>query len=208
MATWARGLPISKFIRINERIRAREVRLIDEEGKQLGVMPPFEALKIARGQGLDLVEVAPQAVPPVCRIINYGKYLYQLNKRQHEARKHQKAAELKEVKMRPRISGHDYETKRNRIIEFLHEGAKVKASITFRGRENAHREFGWQMMERLTQDLAETGVLEIGPRQEGPNLSAIYSPKKMAGKSARPSAGPESRAAQPKPTAVSESSGG
>jgi translation initiation factor IF-3 len=179
-------------------------------------MPPFEALKIARAQGLDLVEVAPQANPPVCRIINYGKYLYQLSKRQHEARKHQKAAGLKEVKIRPRISTHDYETKRNRIIEFLKDGSKVKAAITFRGRENAHRDMGWEMMKRLTEDLAEIGQLEIGPRQEGPNLSAIFSPKKLTTKSGKQAARPaESRAEQrpqpqpqPKPAPVHETSGG
>jgi len=176
-------------------------------------MPPFEAMKVARGHGLDLVEVAPQANPPVCRIINYGKYLYQLSKRQHEARKHQKAAGLKEVKMRPRISGHDFDTKRNRIIEFLQEGSKVKASITFRGRENAHRDLGWDMMRRLAEDLGEIGQLEIGPRQEGPNLSAIFSPKKATSKPGREAAHPaESRGqqtqSQPKPAAVQETSGG
>ncbi len=151
----------------------------------MGVMVPFEALKVARSRGLDLVEVAPEAKPPVCRIINYGKYLYQLSKRQHEARKHQKAAGLKEVKMRPRISVHDFETKRNRIIEFLQDGSKVKAAVTFRGRENAHRDLGWSMMKRLAEDLAEIGQLEIGPRMEGPNLSAIFSPKKVTAKSAK-----------------------
>lgn len=176
-------------------------------------MPPFEALKVARGHGLDLVEVAPRANPPVCRIINYGKYLYQLNKRQHEARKHQKAAGLKEVKMRPRISGHDFETKRNRIIEFLEEGSKVKASVTFRGRENAHRDLGWAMMRRLAEDLGEIGQLEIGPRQEGPNLSAIFSPKKATSKPGREAARPaessgQQSQGQPKTVAVQGTSGG
>ena len=183
-------------------------------------MPPFEAMKIAREQGLDLVEVAPQANPPVCRTINYGKYLYQQSKRQHEARKHQKAAGLKEVKMRPRISVHDFETKRNRIIEFLKEGSKVKAAVTFRGRENAHRDLGWAMMKRLAEDLSEIGQLEIGPRQEGPNLSAIFSPKKPAAKPAKSAAKPAKPAArsaessggpkkeQAKPAPVHETSGG
>lgn len=201
------------FVRINDRIRAREIRLIDEGGNQVGVMPPFDAMKIAREQGLDLVEVAPQANPPVCRIINYGKYLYQQSKRQHEARKHQKAAGLKEVKMRPHISGHDFETKRNRIIEFLKEGSKVKAVIMFRGRENAHRDLGWEMMRRLGDELSEIGLLEIGPRQEGPNLSAIFSPKKPAAKAGKPAAkSADSQGApkkeQPKPTPVHETSGG
>jgi translation initiation factor IF-3 len=165
---------------VNERIRAKEVRVIDEEGKQLGIMPPFEALKMARNQGLDLVEVAPTANPPVCRIINYGKYLYQLSKRQHEARKHQKSIELKEVKFRPRTSGHDFEVKRNRILGFLQEGDKVKATIMFRGRENAHRDLGMRMMERLIEEISEVGQVEARPRQEGPNLTAILAPNKKA----------------------------
>jgi len=161
-----------------------------------------------------LVEVAPQANPPVCRTINYGKYLYQQSKRQHEARKHQKAAGLKEVKMRPRISGHDFETKRNRIIGFLKEGSKVKAAVTFRGRENAHRDLGWAMMKRLADELSEIGQLEIGPRQEGPNLSAIFSPnKKPAAKPAKSAArSADSRGGQKKeqakPAPVHETSGG
>jgi translation initiation factor IF-3 len=145
-------------------------------------MPPFEALKIARSQGLDLVEVAPTANPPVCRIINYGKYLYQLSKRQHEARKHQKSIELKEVKFRPRTSEHDFGVKRDHIIEFLQEGSKVKATIMFRGREMAHRNIGMQMMERLMQEVSEVGQVEARPRQEGPNLTAILAPRKVAGK--------------------------
>lgn len=175
---------------MNERIRAREVRVIDEEGKQLGIMPPFEALRIARGQNLDLVEVAPTANPPVCRIINYGKYLYQLNKRQHEARKHQKSIGVKEVKLRPRTSSHDFETKRNKVADFLREGAKVKVTIMFRGREMAHRDLGFKMMERLVQDVSEVGQVETRPRLEGPNLTAIIAAKKAAGKSVKASPPP------------------
>jgi len=182
-------MPIAeRFVRINERIRAREIRVINEEGGQLGIMPPHEALRIARGQGLDLVEVAPTANPPVCRIINYGKYLYQLSKRQHEARKHQKSIELKEVKMRPRTSTHDFETKRNKVIAFLREGAKVKVTIMFRGREMAHRDLGFKMMERLAGEVSEVGMVETRPKIEGPNLSTIIAAKKVAGKSAPPQA--------------------
>ncbi len=198
--------------------------MIDEDGAQLGIMPPFEAMKVARGKGLDLVEVAPSANPPVCRIINYGKYLYQLNKRQHEARKHQKSVELKEVKFRPRTSGHDFEVKRDRIVRFLQEGSKVKAAIMFRGRENAHRDIGMTMMLRLIEELNEVGQVESRPRQEGPTLAAILAPKKATGKGAkprpsgeaasgsgparkspRPAAGAGGAAPPPKPT---ESSGG
>ena len=182
-------MPIAdRFVRINERIRAREIRVINEEGGQLGIMPPYEALRLARGQGLDLVEVAPTANPPVCRIINYGKYLYQLSKRQHEARKHQKSIELKEVKMRPRTSTHDFETKRNKVIEFLREGAKVKVTIMFRGREMAHRDLGFKMMERLAGEVSEVGMVETRPKIEGPNLSTIIAAKKVAGKGVTPQA--------------------
>ncbi len=211
-----------RFVRVNERIRAREIRVIDEEGKQLGIMPPYEALKMARSQGLDLVEVAPTANPPVCRIINYGKYLYQLSKRQHEARKHQKSIGLKEVKLRPRTSTHDFETKRNKVIDFLQEGAKVKVTIMFRGREMAHRDLGFKMMDRLIQEIGEVGQVETRPRLEGPNLSTIIAAKKTAAKGApapRPAAPPPAPAAQaapartvappaPKPVTSQETSGG
>jgi translation initiation factor IF-3 len=204
-------MPIAdRFVRINERIRAREIRVISEEGGQLGIMPPYEALRIARGQGLDLVEVAPNANPPVCRIINYGKYLYQLSKRQHEARKHQKSIELKEVKMRPRTSLHDFETKRNKVIGFLRDGAKVKVTIMFRGREMAHRDLGFKMMERLAEEVSEVGMVETRPKIEGPNLSTIIAARKPTGKSAaapapQPTAGTSSvisRKPQPKPASA------
>ena len=158
-------------------------------------MPSFEALKTARNQGLDLVEVAPTANPPVCRIINYGKYLYQQNKRQHEARKHQKSIELKEVKFRPRTSEHDFQFKKNHIIEFLQGGNKVKATIEFRGREMAHRDIGYTMIDRLIQEIGEVGVPEARPRQEGRFLHAIIGPKKTPGK------GGGHKAATPAPSA-------
>jgi translation initiation factor IF-3 len=145
-------------------------------------MPPWEALKIARSRGLDLVEVSPRAVPPVCRIINYGKFLYQQSKRQHDARKHQRSIELKEVKFRPRTGEHDFEVKKNHILRFLQEGNKVKATIAFRGREMAHRDLGWTMMNRLLADVAEFGQVETRAKQEGPNLTAILAPKKVASK--------------------------
>ena len=178
-------MPIAdRFVRVNERIRAREIRLIDEEGKQLGVMPPYEALKLARERGLDLVEVSATANPPVCRIINYGKYLYQLSKRQHEARKHQRSSGLKEVKFSPRTGEHDIEVKRSQMVRFLQEGSKVKATVEFRGREMAHRDLGWKLLERLINDIGETGQVETRPKQEGRNLSAIMAPKKAGAKGA------------------------
>lgn len=178
-------------------------------------MQPFEALKLARSQGLDLVEVAPTANPPVCRIINYGKYLYQLNKRQHEARKNQKSIELKEVKMRPRTSAHDFETKRNKAMDFLREGSKVKVTIMFRGREMAHRDLGFKMMERLVNEVGEVGVVETRPKLEGPNLSTIIAAKKAPGKGGpvpapRPQPKPPLAAAPPSaaPRPAQENSGG
>jgi len=187
---------------VNERIRAREVRVVDDDGNQLGIMPPYEALKVARERGLDLVEVSPTANPPVCRIINYGKYLYQLSKRQHEARKHQRSIEMKEVKFRPRTSEHDFQTKRTHIVEFLQAGNKVKATIMFRGREMAHRNLGWEMMQRLIDELGEAAQVETRPKQEGPNLSAILAPKKPGGGGKAPK--PEAQGAKPpKPAAPS-----
>ena len=169
-------------------------------------MTPLDALKSAKAQGLDLVEVAPTANPPVCRIINYGKYLYQLSKRQHEARKNQKSIGLKEVKMRPRTSVHDFETKRNKIIDFLLEGAKVKVTIMFRGREMAHRDLGFKMIDRLIEEVGENGQTESRPRLEGPNLTAILAPKKAAGKTTasapRPAPSPAT-AKSPVPVPVS-----
>jgi len=186
---------------VNERIRAKEIRVVDDEGKQLGIMPPYDAVKIARERGLDLVEVSPTANPPVCRIINYGKYLYQLSKRQHEARKHQRSIELKEVKFRPRTSEHDFQTKRNHIAQFLDAGNKVKATIMFRGREMAHRDLGWQMMQRLITELGEAVQVETRPKQEGPNLTAILAPKKPGGvkpkKAAAPAGTPGPKTATP-----------
>jgi translation initiation factor IF-3 len=185
-------VPIAdRFVRVNERIRAREIRVIDEEGKQLGIMPPYEGVKLARERGLDLVEVSATANPPVCRIINYGKYLYQLSKRQHEARKHQRSSGLKEVKFSPRTGEHDIEVKRNQMLRFLQEGSKVKATVEFRGREMAHRDLGWKLLDKLISDIGEAGQVETRPKQEGRNLSTILAPKKPGAKGA----------GQPRPTA-------
>jgi len=174
---WEGRYIADRFARVNERIRAKEIRVIDEEGAQLGIMPPFEALRIAKGQGLDLVEVAPTANPPVCRVINYGKYLYQLSKRQHEARKNQKSIGLKEVKMRPRTSIHDFETKRNKIVDFLQEGAKVKVTIMFRGREMAHQDLGYKLLDRVKGDTAKIAKIEQEPRFEGRQVVMVLAPR-------------------------------
>ena len=152
--------------------------MIDDNGNQLGVMPPYQAMKIAREQNLDLVEVSPTAVPPVCKIMDYGKYVYQLSKRAHEAKKNQRNIVIKEVKFRPNTDDHDYEFKKNNILRFLKEGDKVKVLIVFRGREISHSEIGRKLMDRLVEDVAEAGAAEARPRMEGFSLTAIFGPKK------------------------------
>ena len=168
-----------RFIRTNERIRVREVRVIDDEGTQLGVMPPFEALKIARERNLDLVEVSPTAQPPVCRIMDYGKYLYEQEKRERAAKKNQHQIVVKEVKFRINVDDHDYETKRNHVLRFLAEGDKVKATIFFRGREMTRQGLGREILERLIKDLGDKAVVEFRPRQEGNTLHLILAPPKV-----------------------------
>ena len=163
---------------MNERIRAREVRVIGDDGAQLGIMPPFEALKAARAQNLDLVEISPSAQPPVCRIMDYGKYLYDLEKKERAAKKHQKVIVIKEVKFSINVDDHDYEFKKNNVIRFLTEGDKVKASLRFRGREMSHRDLGRGVIERLIKDVGDKGIVEFQPRMEGNTLHAILAPKK------------------------------
>jgi len=168
----------SDRIRVNERIRAREIRVIDEEGGQLGVMQPFEAMKLARERGLDLVEISPTADPPVCKITDYGKYLYQANKKAHEQRKSSRGSQLKEVKFRPSTAEHDYQVRKNQIIRFLGEGHKVRAMIFHRGREMAHQEVGRAKMNRLLVEIGEFCQIETMPRMEGNVLVALLAPKK------------------------------
>jgi translation initiation factor IF-3 len=154
--------------------------VIDENGEQLGILAPFEALRIARERGLDLVEVSPNAVPPVCRIQDYGRFLYEKEKSERAARKKQKVITVKEVKFSVTVDEHDYQTKKNQAVRFLNEGDKVKASLRFRGRQMAHRELGYAIINRLIQDVGEAGVVEFMPRMEGPILHAILAPSKKA----------------------------
>src|SRR5665213_821799 len=169
-----------QFIRINDRIRAREIRVIDENGEQLGVLPPFEALKMARERSLDLVEISPNAVPPVCRIQDYGKFLYEKDKSERAARKKQKVIVVKEVKFSVTVDEHDYQTKKNMAIRFLGEGDKVKASLRFKGRQMAHRDLGYKIINRLILDIGDTGLVEFMPRMEGTTLHAILAPGKKS----------------------------
>jgi translation initiation factor IF-3 len=189
---------IEKKLRVNEKIRAREVRVIGPDGAQLGIMSPDQALRIALEGALDLVEVSPDAVPPVCRILDYGKYRYQLNKKAQEAKKKQKIIQVKEVKFRPKTDEHDYEFKKNNIIRFLTKGKKVKATVIFRGRENMHRDIGYKILSRLRQEVVEFGIVENEPRQEGPFLDMILAPKKWSEKTPVP-APPGKPAEKPAP---------
>jgi translation initiation factor IF-3 len=162
---------------VNHQIRAREIRVIDDEGGQLGIMEPRQAMTMAAEKGLDLVEVAPTAQPPVCRIMDYGKFLYQQSKKAQEAKKHQKTIQVKEVKFRPKIDEHDYEFKKNHIIRFLKEENKVKATVMFRGREVTHSEIGSQILKRLQEEIGDLASVEKYPKLEGYTMTMILSPK-------------------------------
>ena len=163
--------------RVNERIRIPEVRVVDDEGGQLGIMPTRQALDLAREKGLDLVEVAPNAEPPVCKIMDYGKYKYQQSKRAQEAKKRQTTIQVKEVKVRPKIEEHDLQFKLKNIRKFLDERNKIKVSMIFRGREIAHTSIGMQVLNRIAEEIEEIGVIEQSPKLEGRNLSMIIAPK-------------------------------
>jgi translation initiation factor IF-3 len=167
--------------RINERIRVPEVRLIDENGEQVGIVPTPDALERARERDLDLVEVAPQSKPPVCRILDYSKYKYEQEQKAKAARKHQQQVNVREIKLRPKIAQHDYETKRGHVERFLKQQDKVKVTIMFRGREQSHPERGRMILDRLLQDVSEIGVMEQEPLQEGRNMTMLLAPTRAAG---------------------------
>jgi len=163
-------------------IHARELRVIDEEKKQLGIMSSAEALAIARQRGLDLVEIAPQAQPPVCRVMDYGKFLYELHKRDHEAKKHQKQVQIKEIKFRPKISIHDYSFKMKHVKRFLEEGNKVKLTVMLRGREKSKPELGHAILDRVLGDIAGLGKQDGSSRRLDWAVSALVVPTKIGGK--------------------------
>ncbi len=166
-------------------IRAKEVRIIDEDKKQLGIYPLSEALAMANDKNLDLVEVAPQADPPVCRIMDYGKFLYELHKKAHEAKKHQKQVHLKEIKFRPKISIHDYNFKIRHIQRFLKEGHKVKITVMLRGREKARPELAQLILDRVLEDTKDLGYQDGELRTQHWAVSALLSPGKSGGKDAK-----------------------
>jgi translation initiation factor IF-3 len=155
----------------------REIRVIDDTGEQLGIMAPPQALALARTKGLDLVEISPTAVPPVCRIMDFGKYQYDQQKKTRAAKKHQKVIEVKEIKFRPKVDEHDYQFKKKHIERFIAEGDKVKATIFFRGRENAHPEIGRRILDRLITEVADIAMIEAEPQKEGNQLHTILAPR-------------------------------
>ncbi len=164
--------------RINERIRVARVRLIAEDGEQLGIFTTEDALRISDEQGLDLVEVAPSADPPVARIMDYGKYKYEEGMKAKRARKHATTIRVKEIKFRPKVDVHDYETKKRHVVRFLEAGAKVKVTIMFRGREMVHAERGLHILERLAEDVRDLAVIENEPKLEGRNMFMLIQPLK------------------------------
>ncbi len=167
----------NKGLRVNEQIRVREVRLIDGEGEQRGIVPILEALKIAKEQELDLVEVAPQANPPVCKILDYGKYRFELEKKLRDSKKKQKVLKLKEIRMQPKIADGDIEFKSKHIKEFLAEGNKVKVTVRFRGRELAHTDLGLEVLKEVLNRLEDDYTLEKQPAMEGRFMSMVVVPK-------------------------------
>jgi len=162
---------------VNEQIRVREVRLIGENGENVGVVPTEDAIRRAFDVGLDLVEISPTAAPPVCKILDYGKYKYEAQKRANEARKKQKVIEVKEIKMRPNIDEHDYDVKMRAINKFIGEGDKVKVTLRFRGREMVHQDLGVKLLTRVRGDLDEIAKVEQFPRLEGRQMIMVMAPK-------------------------------
>jgi translation initiation factor IF-3 len=173
-----RGGHISVEPRVNEQIRAREVRLVGPEGEQVGIVPLERALQLAADVDLDLVEVAPMARPPVCKLMDFGKFKYESALKAREARRNQQQTVIKEMKLRPKIDPHDYETKKGHVVRFLKAGDKVKVTIMFRGREQSRPELGYRLLQRLAEDVTELGYVESNPKQDGRNMIMVIGPHK------------------------------
>jgi len=171
-------MPERDETRINERIRVPQVRLVGEDGNQIGVVDTQQALRYAQERDLDLVEVAPEARPPVCRVLDYSKYKYEQEQKAKAARRHQKQVNVREIKLRPKIATNDYETKKNHVVRFLKSDDRVKVTIMFRGREQTHPERGERLLMRLAEDVAELGTVEQSPQQDGRNMTMLLAPVK------------------------------
>jgi translation initiation factor IF-3 len=185
-ALWARpvfqrgGTIKTRANRLNHEIRVREVRLIDENGRQLGIYPTREALRVAEERGLDLVEVAPNANPPVCRLLDYGKFLYEKQRRDREARRAQRQVEVKEIRLRPKIADHDVMVKEKQARDFLAHGAKVRVRVRFRGREITHQEIARALLTRVAEDLGDVAEVEQRPQMEGYTMLMLLSPTRAS----------------------------
>jgi translation initiation factor IF-3 len=187
----SRGGPSTSFVRVNGKIRAREVRVIGPEGNQMGIMALNDALGLARQHGVDLVEVAPNATPPVCRVIDYGKYRYEQAKKEKESRKHQHSTKLKEIQLSANIDPHDFGVKLAHAIEFLCHDMKVKVSLRFRGREMAHQEFGHQVVGRLIKEVAPYATPDNAPKLIGKSITVILTPLPRNKRAKSPNLNPE-----------------
>ncbi|QIG43444.1 translation initiation factor IF-3 [Nocardioides anomalus] len=172
------GGHISTELRINDRIRVPEVRLVGPNGETVGIVPTDQALKLAQEADLDLVEIAPQGKPPVCKLMDYGKFKYENAQKAREARRNQTNVVIKEMKLRPKIDAHDYETKKGHVVRFLKAGDKVKITIMFRGREQHRPELGFRLLQRLAEDVTDLGFVESAPKQDGRNMIMVLGPHK------------------------------
>jgi translation initiation factor IF-3 len=191
------GGHISTELRINDRIRVSEVRLVGPSGETVGIVPTADALRLAQEADLDLVEIAPMARPPVCKLMDYGKFKYENAQKAREARRNQTNVIIKEMKLRPKIDAHDYETKKGHVVRFLNAGDKVKITIMFRGREQHRPELGYRLLQRLAEDVTELGFVESSPKQDGRNMIMVLGPhKKKADAKVDMKAAKESKAAE------------
>jgi translation initiation factor IF-3 len=198
--------------RINERIRVPQVRLVGEDGNQIGIVDTAQALRYAQERDLDLVEVAPEARPPVCRVLDYSKYKYEQEQKAKAARRHQKQVNVREIKLRPKIATNDYETKKNHVVRFLNGDDRVKVTIMFRGREQSHPERGERLLMRLAEDVADLGTIEQHPQQDGRNMTMLLAPQKKkhpepAAEQKAPDEQPAAEAAPAQDAAVPEADG-
>ena len=201
-----RGGPISTEPRINERIRVNEVRLVGPNGEQVGIVAIGDALRLAQEADLDLVEVAPMARPPVCKLMDYGKFKYETAQKARESRKNQVNTVIKEMKLRPKIDPHDYETKKGHVVRFLKQGDKVKITIMFRGREQSRPELGYRLLQRLAADVQELGFVESSPKQDGRNMIMVLGPTKKKADARAEKAADRARRDEPVAPATAEPS--
>src|SRR5918912_896397 len=202
LTTRPHGGPISTELRINDRIRVPEVRLVGPNGETVGIVPTDQALKLAQEADLDLVEIAPQGRPPVAKLMDYGKFKYENAQKAREARRNQTNTVIKEMKLRPKIDQHDYETKKGHVVRFLRQGDKVKITIMFRGREQHRPELGFRLLQRLAGDVEELGYVESQPKQDGRNMIMVIGPHRKKSETKTHTSGQHRSVPSPRPAAA------